>query len=73
MNELMKVIEFTYEETLKQVKEETPEILASYIYIINRTYNLLIDKVMELEEKNKLLNEMNADNYNKYCELLKNK
>lgn len=51
MNEQLKVTEFTYEDTLKQVKKETPEFLAEYIFKMNRTYNLLIDRVIELEEK----------------------
>lgn len=73
MDKLMKVKEFTYEETLEQVKEETPEFLAEYIYKINHTYNLMLERILDLEEKNRLLNQMNIDNYNKYCELLKNK
>ncbi len=51
MNELIKLKEFTYEDTLKFVRMETPEFLAIYIYKINKTYNLLIDRVIELEEK----------------------
>ena len=51
MNELMKVKEFTYEETLEQVKRETPEFLAEYIYKINHVYNLMLERVIDLEKE----------------------
>lgn len=53
--ELLKLIEFTYEDTLKMVKEETPEFLAEYIYKIDKTYNLLIDRISKLQNDNKSL------------------
>lgn len=61
MNELRKLKEFTFEETLKLVKIETPEFLAEYIYKINHVYNLMLERVLELEEKNRLLKNKKGD------------
>lgn len=53
--EFLKLKEFTYEDTLKIVEMETPEFLAEYIYKIDKTYNLLIDRVIKLQNDNKSL------------------
>lgn len=55
LDEKAKLKEFTYEDTLKMVEMETPEFLAEYIYRINKTYNLLIDRIIKLQNENKSL------------------
>ena len=55
IDEKHKLREFTYEETLKLVKMETQEFLAEYIYKIDKTYNLLIDRIIKLQNDNKSL------------------
>ena len=55
IDEKHKLKEFTYEETFKMVNEEPPEFLAEYIYKIDKTYNLLIDRIIKLQNDNKSL------------------
>lgn len=44
-----------YDSTFENIKEETPEFLAEYIYKINNAYNGLVNKIIKLQNENKSL------------------
>ena len=57
-----------YDSTFENIKEETPEFLAEYICKINNTYNKLVDRIINLQQENKKL----QDNWDKLKEDLIN-
>lgn len=60
---MIKLIEVSKEEILDRVKEGaiSEEYLVDYIVLINKTYNAIVDKYNELENKLKVLDEIESE------------